>query len=141
MAQIPASPIVGIGEWVRAELAKPGFDPIFAMRVIIKEISELFRSSGLDAQLVIIEKISEPPQTGSPQWNAFLEGIVAYQCSMYGIRPPKWTKRTVLDVGWNPMDDSEFPSRVDWALRDTFDTPAPILEKGITLSRRNLVVV
>jgi len=50
--------------------------------------------------------VTEPATTGNPHWDALLEGVVAYRCDALGIPRPSWTRRTYLDVGWNPYDDS-----------------------------------
>jgi hypothetical protein len=64
--------------------------------------------------------------------------MVAYRFNLAGLRPPAWTRRTQLAEGWDPLDETPTPPAPEWSLLDMFETPAELLEKGITFSYRNM---
>ena len=121
-----------IGAWVRAELTAKEPDTDFILRVIARETDRWFNGSDFDPGLV-----EQPVATGSRQWDALIEGVVAYRMNLAGFKPPEWTYRTSLEVGWNPREPVN-DSGIGWAILDMFETPAELLEKGVTFSRRNM---
>ena len=125
-----------LGEWLRRELEGTPPDVNHMLRVIARETDRWFLSK--EAKASIPELTEQPVDTGDQRWNALLEGVVAYRMHIAGMSSPAWTRRTKLDVGWNPRDDSETPQSPQWALLDTFETPVEILEKGVTYSYRNM---
>jgi len=129
-----------IADWLRGELAGERPDVVFMLRVIARE-TDRWLHAGLTREEVAT-LLGEPGTTGNKKWDALLEGVVAYRCSKLGVPRPSWTRRTSLDVGWNPYDDStSMTVSPAWALLDTLETPAPILDKGVTYSYRNMELV
>ena len=126
-----------LAAWVRQELGTNHPDPVMITRVIARETDRWLDAHR--AGLPVRELVTEPARTGDARWDALLEGVVAYRCGAMGIARPAWTRDTRLDVGWNPFDDSTaMMVSPAWALLDTLETPAPILDKGVTWSYRNM---
>jgi hypothetical protein len=109
------------------------------LRVVAHETGRWVANEQARAELP--ELIKQPACTGDRRWDALVEGVTAYRMNLAGLEPPQWTERTSLDEGWNPYDDSETPPPPQWALLDTFDTPAELLAKGVTYSRRNMALL
>jgi hypothetical protein len=129
-----------IASWLRQELLASPPDVVVMTRVIARE-TDRWRQAHLGGESVS-SLVSEPACTGDPRWDALLEGVVAYRCWQLGLPRPDWTRRTYLEEGWNPYDDSSAINvALPWALLDTLETPAPILDKGVTYSWRNLALV
>ncbi|MCL1906643.1 MAG: hypothetical protein FWG08_01795 [Propionibacteriaceae bacterium] len=133
-AQLPAWLMTAkqLGDWLRSELACDPVDVNFMLRTIAHESDQWLKDSMLPGA------VEEPASTGDQRWDALLEGVVAYRSHQKKLKQPQWTKRTSLEVGWNPRDDSETPQSVEYALMDTLDTPVEILDKGVTYSYRNM---
>lgn len=113
--------------WTKIELQGQN-DTNFIMRTLAHETERWCAAQPTEAEFSKLT--SFPARIGTPKWDAFLEGIVAYRANLLGFERPQWTTQTRLEVGWNPYNTLN--------LIDTFDTPAAFLEKGITYSRRNM---
>lgn len=121
-----------IGDWVRDELANPEPDSIHISRVITQEIGRWF-AVGFNADDIVA--VADPPvDSGSPQWDALVEGIVAHLFHVRGLRAPAWTKNTQLEEGWAPNDIYS----LDWHLLNVLSTPVELLDKGVIFARQNL---
>ncbi|MDR0783746.1 MAG: hypothetical protein LBE83_08335 [Propionibacteriaceae bacterium] len=126
-----------IAGWIREELTATPADVGVMTRVIARE-TDRWRAAH-QAGEPVTALIAEPARTGDQRWDALLEGVVAYRCNQLGVPRPAWTNQTRLTVGWNPYEDHpSITMSPGWALLDTLETPAPILDKGVTFSYRNM---
>ena len=126
-----------IARWLQQELSSAIPDVVIMTRVIARETDRWIQAGLRGDQAAYL--VEEPATTGNQHWDALLEGVVAYRCDRLEVRRPSWTRRTFLEVGWNPYDDtSSIRLSPKWALLDTLETPSPILEKGVTYSYRNM---
>jgi hypothetical protein len=124
----------GLGNWVRHELNLPEPDRAHIVRVITQETGRW--AAARLPETAIARAVAEAPNTGSDQWDALIEGVVAHQLDRLGIRRPAWTYRTSLAQGWAPNSDVVADDR--WYVLDVFHTPVELLEKGVILARHNL---
>lgn len=123
-----------LGEWVCQELASERPDEKHALRVIAREIDRWFHQ---DLSLDDVASLaSEPARTGDSRWDALIEGVVAYRFHISGMAAPPWCQATRLDEGWDPYDTPSASLR--WRLLDMLETPAELLDKGVTLSYRSM---
>lgn len=83
----------------------------------------------------IADLATRPARTGDPRWDALIEGMVAYRLHIAQIPAPDWCRATRLEDGWDPYGDTP-GSDPQWRLLDMFETPAELLDKGVTLSYR-----
>lgn len=127
----------GLGEWVAAELAAPAPDHKHIVRVLTTETDRWF-TNGLTPE-TIGKLAAEPGRTGSSQWDALIEGIVAYRLHIAGLPAPEWTKATTLDEGFDPYDG--MVRDLGWHLLNVFDTPAELLGKGVILPASEMELV
>ena len=126
-----------LANWLAEELARDRADVVFMVRVLARETDRWLRAGLTNEEAVSL--VEEPATTGDSRWDALVEGVVAHRCDQLGIPRPSWTGRTRLDIGWNPYDDAtSMTTSPEWALLDTLETPAPILDKGVTFSYRNM---
>ncbi len=123
-----------LGDWVRQELASEHPDAKHVLRVIARETDRWF-NHGLSPD-DIAGLASQPARTGSPRWDALIEGVVAYRCHIVGMAAPSWCQATRLDEGWDPYDTAS--ASLGWRLLDMLETPAELLDKGVTLSYRSM---
>jgi hypothetical protein len=82
--------------------------------------------------------VAEPPETtGSPQWDAFVAGLVEFVAFNAGVPVPSWTKTPdkFLKTWWFLMP---FASLHGIALAET---PAALANRGVFISRASLVNV
>lgn len=80
--------------------------------------------------------LAEPTiSTGTPQWDALIEGIVAHLLHCRGLKSPEWTRNTRLDESWAP---NEHLSDSSWHLLNFVSTPVELLDKHIVFARVNL---
>lgn len=128
-----------IGRWVNQELNTNKPDICHILRIVPTEIDRWFRN---DDKLKFIPALTNKPvDSGYAKWDALIEGIVAYHMNLLKFERPDWTLRTSLPIGWNPYEDTDFPPAVEWAFLDTLETPAELLDKGITFSQRNMEII
>ena len=125
-----------LGNWLREELTATRPDVNHMLRVIARETDRWFLHN-LDAD-DIAALASEPVNTGNRKWDALVEGVVAYRLHIAGLRSPRWTRRTRLDEGWNPREDTDNPPPLAWSLLDLLETPAELFDKGVNYSYRNM---
>lgn len=126
-----------LGVWVREELAADRPATRHVIRVITREIDRWFKN-GLDDDQ-IADLAAAPADTGDAHWDALIEGIVARRLHEAGLSSPAWTRRTKLEVGWDPYDDL---IRDDgWYALNVLHTPAELLDKGVILSRAELALL
>lgn len=120
-----------LGAWVRRQLADPGADTVHITRVIIQELSRAIPNGPNDAASGM--DLSEPPDTGSREWDAFIEGAVAHVMHARGMKAPSRTRRTSLDENWTP-NDLYSPA---WHAINALTTPVELLDKRIVFTREN----
>ena len=77
-------------------------------------------------------------KVGAPQWDAFLESLVAYRFHVAGLPSPAWTRVTTLDPAWWPYENI---FSVEQQLSDVFRTPVEFLHRGVIFDRADLEVV
>ena len=89
-----------LGNWLHDELQATPPDVNHMLRVIARETDRWFLSG--ENRAMVPQLVEEPISTGDPRWDALLEGVVAYRMHIAGMKPPEWTRRTKLEIGWNP---------------------------------------
>jgi hypothetical protein len=123
-----------IAAWVRQELGAPNPDTDHIIRVMTRETSRWFHN-GLDPEA--IQALAQAPgSTGSPQWDALIEGITAYLLHIHNLSAPAWTKTTQLPEGWSPRDALIRDQR--HYVMSVFETPAELLNKGVVFARSEM---
>lgn len=127
-----------LARWVAESLVTDDGDTDHIVRVILRETDRWIKS-GIGEQQ-IRELTQRPARSGSPRFDALIEGIVAYRLHVHHMQAPDWCTQTVLDEAWDPLSGGDHTS-VAWRLLDTLETPVEILHKGITLSYRALRLV
>lgn len=85
--------------------------------------------------------VEEPASTGASNWDALLQGLVAWRCHTASpkVRPPAWAKEAHLDEAWAPFGGSIRDA--GWYTLSVLSTPVELLHRGIVLDRNNLVEV
>jgi hypothetical protein len=86
----------------------------------------------------LAELVNEPATTGSPRWDALLQGLVAWRCQTAEpkLPTPAWAKTAHLEEAFAPFGGS---IRDDgWYVISVLMTPVPFLHRGIVLDRNNL---
>lgn len=126
-----------LGDWVGRELTCQEPDTVHITRVITHEICRWFNNGLTEDDMAVVA--SQPADTGSPQWNALIEGVVAHHFHARGMQSPAWTGRTKLDVGWAPND--HLTPDLGWHILNVFSTPVELLDKGVIFARQNLVTL
>lgn len=123
------NPVRDLGEWVRDALGAGRPDSEIA-RVVIHEIDQWDRNPiPLDDPGAI---------AGSARWDALIEGLAARHFHSRGDLAPAWTERTRLDEAWGPYADAVTN---EWHLINVMLTPVELLDRGVILSRTELVLI
>lgn len=123
-----------LGAWVRQELVSEHSDAKHVLRVIAREIDRWFHNDLPPEDIASLA--SEPARTGDPRWDALIEGVVAFRFHIVGMAAPLWCRATRLDEGWDPYASAN--ASPGWRLLDMLETPAELLDKGVTLSHRSM---
>ncbi|MGI9019049.1 MAG: hypothetical protein ACR2HR_18435 [Euzebya sp.] len=121
-----------LGDWVRIELASGTLDSNHVLRVLARETDRWFTHQLAPTDIAALA--AEPARTGDARWDALIEGIVAYRFHIASMAAPDWCTATRLAEGWDPYDTPD--ADLGWRMLDMFETPAELLEKGVTLSHR-----
>ncbi len=123
------NPVRDLGDWVREALGTGRTDPEIA-RVVIHEIDQWENNPipGDDPGAI----------TGTPRWDAFIEGLAARHFHSRGDLAPAWTERTHLDEVWGPYADAVTN---EWHIVNVMLTPVELLDRGVVLSRTELVLI
>lgn len=124
-----------LGAWVRQELVSDHPDANHVLRVIARETDRWFHNDLSPREIAGLA--DEPARTGDRRWDALIEGVVAFRFHIAGMAAPQWCRATRLDEGWDPYANAGF----GWRLLDMLETPAELLDKGVTLSHRSMDVL
>ena len=135
-AKTTSSAVSDLGAWVRRELDEGGSDSGHIARVIVHEIDQWFKSAFIgDELLTFVGR----PETGSESWDALIEGLAARYFHVRKLEAPAWACRTRLDEAWSPYDETITDN--SWHIVNVLNTPVELLDRGVILSRTELVLI
>lgn len=104
-------------------------DATFALRLIGQAVAELRH---LEDPSEIAAFLATPPSTGDPRWDTLIAAVVARECRLRDVPPPRWTRVPPLQRFWFPDDDPILNARTMQR------TPLDLRNKGIWLDGRAL---
>ena len=134
VVKTPSNAVGDLGAWVRRELIEGSSDSGHIARVIVHEINQWFKNT-TDEFL----PFEGHPNTGSERWDALIEGLAARYFHVRKLEAPAWARCTRLDEAWSPYDETVTDN--SWHIVNVLNTPVELLDRGIVLSRTELVLI
>ena len=131
-----SSAVSDLGVWVRLELDEGSSDSGHIARVIVHEVDQWFKNASISDELLTFEG---RPETGSDRWDALIEGLTARYFHVRKLEAPAWACCTRLDEAWSPYDETITDN--SWHIVNVLNTPVELLDRGIVLSRTELVLI
>lgn len=120
-----------LSRWTRRQIRR-GENPVTITRTLVHQVSRWFTAEPEDRD----EALGRVIRTGSRQWDAFAQALVARRCHEHGLKAPAWSHTAVAVEGWSPHD--ALVRSDDWYKIMVLNTPADFLERGVVFPRSDL---